>query len=590
MLTARVYSVEEAYQIALQIERQNSGNTRRLPYNELERQNSGNTRRFPYTDSGNIRSTLRQPADATKGGAVGDNKGKAKAFGEGPQCYKCKGFGHFAVVCPTRDQRVAYVCEKDLLFEEEEDVNNDVGDQEEAESEEERLQATNLPICVIQRVLTGHKNKIDQVNHDWKRTNIFHTRVVHGNKALNVIIDNGSSMNVVAKEMVERLGLPQETHPTPYRVSWINDSSSVPVKHRCLVKFSLGKRCVNYDGLENTYSFKFQNRKIVLEPLPIAEFGSSKESNSMLTLRQVDEAVQAGTTLLFLVGRTVKELDGKVPTNVNMLLQEFQDLMPEELPQQLPPLRDIQHAIDLAEFAFNNSVNRTTGSTPFQLVYGIHPRTPLDIISLPIPPRPSEAGLDFAAHMASVHEEVRRKIALQTESYARHANLKKRDQQFDIGDLVMIRLRSERFPPGSYSKLHARRAGPFQVLKKLGPNAYVIDLPSNYTINPIFNVEDLTEFQGSNVPSDSMPEATIRLPSIPIRQDNIAAILDHQFVSTRRGGYYKFLVQWSHKPASESVWLQADEIKRLQPDLYHAYLQQNLPEASSSEGMQLMQG
>ncbi|KAI9160345.1 hypothetical protein LWI28_007308 [Acer negundo] len=51
----------------------------------------------------NSGSTIRQPANATKGGVIGDGKGKAKAFGEGPQCYKCKGFGHFAVVCPTRD-------------------------------------------------------------------------------------------------------------------------------------------------------------------------------------------------------------------------------------------------------------------------------------------------------------------------------------------------------------------------------------------------------------------------------------------------------------------------------------------------------
>jgi hypothetical protein len=89
---------------------------------------------------------------------------------------------------------------------------------------------------VIQHVLTGHKD------HDWRRTNIFHTRVAYGDKALNVIIDNGSSMNVVAKEIVERLGLSQETHPTPYQVRWINDNNSILVQSRCLVKFSFGKK------------------------------------------------------------------------------------------------------------------------------------------------------------------------------------------------------------------------------------------------------------------------------------------------------------------------------------------------------------
>lgn len=72
--------------------------------------------------------------------------------------------------------------------------------------EEERLQATDLPICVIQHVLTGHKTKRD-VDHGSKRTNIFHTRVTYKDKALNVVIDNDNSMNVVAKEIVECLGL-----------------------------------------------------------------------------------------------------------------------------------------------------------------------------------------------------------------------------------------------------------------------------------------------------------------------------------------------------------------------------------------------
>lgn len=90
LLTVRLYNVEEAYQMALQLERQNS------------------SRRTPYLDSGNFRfptsNNSRVPAEVSKTNPIGDGKGKAKVFGDGPQCYKCKGFGHFAVVCPTRDQ------------------------------------------------------------------------------------------------------------------------------------------------------------------------------------------------------------------------------------------------------------------------------------------------------------------------------------------------------------------------------------------------------------------------------------------------------------------------------------------------------
>jgi hypothetical protein len=61
-----------------------------------------------------------------------------------------------------------------------------------------------------------------------------------------------------------------------------------------------------------------------------------------------------------------------------------------------------------AEFAINNFVNRSTGCTPFEAVYGRRPYTPMDLTPLLLPPRPSEAGLDFSEHMKDVHAKVKR--------------------------------------------------------------------------------------------------------------------------------------------------------------------------------------
>lgn len=48
-------------------------------------------------------------------------------------------------------------------------------------------------------------------------------------------------MNVIFRDVVTRLGLKVEDHPTPYRISWVNEYNPIPVKYRCLVKFSLEK-------------------------------------------------------------------------------------------------------------------------------------------------------------------------------------------------------------------------------------------------------------------------------------------------------------------------------------------------------------
>ena len=40
-------------------------------------------------------------------------------------------------------------------------------------------------------------------------------------------------------------------------------------------------------------------------------------------------------------------MDSRVPSIVKVLLQEFKDVFPEEIPSGLPPIKGIEHQIDL---------------------------------------------------------------------------------------------------------------------------------------------------------------------------------------------------------------------------------------------------
>jgi len=44
-------------------------------------------------------------------------------------------------------------------------------------------------------------------------------------------------------------------------------------------------------------------------------------------------------------------------------------------------------------------------------------------------------------------------------------------------------------------KLHARRAGPFKIIKRVRPNAYVLELPPDLGISSTFNISDLVEYR-----------------------------------------------------------------------------------------------
>lgn len=43
-------------------------------------------------------------------------------------------------------------------------------------------------------------------------------------KCCKLIIDNGSTDNLVYVEMAEKLGLQKEKHPTPYIISWFMEA------------------------------------------------------------------------------------------------------------------------------------------------------------------------------------------------------------------------------------------------------------------------------------------------------------------------------------------------------------------------------
>ena len=57
---------------------------------------------------------------------------------------------------------------------------------------------------------------------------------------------------------------------------------------------------------------------------------------------------------------------------------------------------------------------------------------------------------------------------------------------FNVGDLVLVYLRKERFPVG--------------ITKKINNNAYVVALPPNMNISSLFNVADLYDYHPPDEP------------------------------------------------------------------------------------------
>ena len=63
-----------------------------------------------------------------------------------------------------------------------------------------------------------------------------------------------------------------------------------------------------------------------------------------------------------------------------------------------------------AEFAYNNTVNRCTGKSPFQVVYGQNPNQVVDLMDVSNQPRASDDAIAYAENLREIQEEIRKKL------------------------------------------------------------------------------------------------------------------------------------------------------------------------------------
>uniref|UniRef100_A0A2N9I331 CCHC-type domain-containing protein n=1 Tax=Fagus sylvatica TaxID=28930 RepID=A0A2N9I331_FAGSY len=207
------------------------------------------------------------------------------------KCFKCLGSGHIASQCPNR--RVMIMRDNGEVMTESEDDSDGMPELVDASDDDGVVYPVTGESLVARRALNTHI-KVDDAEQ--QRENIFHTRCHVNNK-------------------------------------WLNDCGEVRVDRQVLVTFSIGKyldevlcdvvpmhaghillgrpwqydRRVTHDGFKNMYSFVKGGKTIKLAPL---------------TPSQVYE------------------------DQLKLKSEEFEDVFPEEMPNELPPIRGIEHQID----------------------------------------------------------------------------------------------------------------------------------------------------------------------------------------------------------------------------------------------------
>nr|AAQ56339.1 putative gag-pol polyprotein [Oryza sativa Japonica Group] len=297
------------------------------------------------------------------------------------QCHRCKGFGHVQRDCPSK--RVLVV-KNDGEYSSASDFDDDTlallaADHADNEPPEEHIGAAfadHYESLIVQRVLSAQMEKAEQN----QRHTLFQTKCVVKERCCRMIIDGGSCKNLASSEMVEKLALSTKPHPHPYYIQWLNNSGKAKVTKLVHINFAIGNyhdvvecdvvpmqacnillgrpwqfdRDSMHHGRSNQYSFLYHDKKIVLHPMSPEDILRDDVAKAAKSKCESDKKAQS---------------DGKKPETINLkpkcLLAtksdineliaspsvayalEYSDVFPKEVPPGLPPVRGIEHQIDL---------------------------------------------------------------------------------------------------------------------------------------------------------------------------------------------------------------------------------------------------
>ncbi|WVZ84255.1 hypothetical protein U9M48_031307 [Paspalum notatum var. saurae] len=217
----------------------------------------------------------------------------------------------------------------------------------------------------------------------------------------------------------------------------------------------------------------------------------------------------------------------------------------------------------LAEFAYNNSYQKSLEMAPFEALYGRRCRTPFNWFE------PSERvtfGPDLVTQAEEqvkfIHNNLKRAQSRQ-KSYS---DKRRRPLVFEEGDQVYLRVSPVKgvHRLGVKGKLAPRYVGPFKITERCGSLAYRLELPPHLaTVHDVFHVSQLKKCL--RVPEEVVDTSQIQIKPDLTYEEHPIKILDQKQRSTRRRAINFYKVQWSNHSEEEATWEQQEFLQTKYP-------------------------
>ena len=199
--------------------------------------------------------------------------------------------------------------------------------------------------------------------------------------------------------------------------------------------------------------------------------------------------------------------------------------------------------LPLAQFAYNNSMNAATKTTPNNLLFGMDCN-----IRFHADNTPRERIPEAHARIKKLHElrqGLREHLTKANERMAKYYNQNHVPKQFKTDQLVKLSTKNLKI---KHPKLAPRWIGPFPILERIGGQAYRLALPDKYSrLHDVFPVQLLEEYRRREGEEGYLP-----MPELLDEQDQweVQEIHDAQTFN----GALHYLVKWTGWLSEYDSW------------------------------------
>ena len=222
--------------------------------------------------------------------------------------------------------------------------------------------------------------------------------------------------------------------------------------------------------------------------------------------------------------------------------------------------------LPLAEFAYNNSFQSSIQMAPYEALYGRKCRTPLCWTELD---EKQVLGPELIQENEDKVRLIRDRLKAASDRQKSYVDLKRREIEFQVGDLVFLKVSPWRkvLRFGRKGKLSPRFIGPYRVLKRVGPVAYQLELPPELDrLHDVFHVSMLRRYRSD--PSHVIPVEEIEIRSDLTYDEQPVRILDREVKVLRKKQIPLVKVLWRNHGIEEATWEPEETFRQQYPHLF----------------------